>query len=290
MANLKDLRLRIKSVKSTKKITTAMKLIAAAKLKKAQEAAQAARPYAREMTLMLNDLLARQESVESLPRLLRGNGQETHLLVVITSNRGLCGAFNSSIVRQAKKMIRTYLAEKKNVHLITVGKKSIDMLRQEFGPLIIARHLAVVNPSFSYAESIASDILHRFDNGEFDVCTVLYNSFVSALDQQVTAQQLIPFASTPSERTRTSPSSLYDYEPSQEVVLDKLLERNIKIQVYHALLESTASENGARMAAMDGATRNATTLINTLNLTYNRMRQAQITTELIEIISGAEAL
>ena len=295
MANLKDLRSRIKSVQSTKKITSAMKMISAAKLKKAQEAAESSRPYATEMGRIMADLVEKQTSTDNAPKLLVGTGSDQkHLIVVVTSNRGLCGGFNTSVGREVKKLVRSLEADQKQVQIMVVGKKGVDLLKQEHGHQVVAEHLSITNPRFFNAESIAMDIVNRFDKGDFDVCTLVYNKFISALAQEATLQQIIPFknkVSNSNEESTVEPlASIYEYEPSQEEVLDKLLPRNIKVQIFSSLLESTASEHGARMAAMDGATRNAEDMIGNLNLTYNRTRQAVITSELIEIISGADAV
>lgn len=296
MANLKDLRLRIKSVQSTKKITSAMKMIAAAKLKKAQNAAESSRAYTAEMGRIMADLVSKQTATDTTPKLLSGTGKDQkHLVVVITSNRGLCGGFNTIIIRKVKKFIRAQEAQQKNVEIIIVGKKGVDLLRQDHGHRLVGEHLSITNPRFFNAEAIAADIIERFEKGAFDVCTLAYNKFISALAQEPTLKQIIPFKGTLEEQkaqSETPPSldSIYEYEPSQEEVLDRLLPRNIKVQIFSALLESMASEHGSRMAAMDGATRNAEDLIGNLNLTYNRTRQSYITSELIEIISGAEAL
>ena len=295
MANLKDLRNRIKSVQSTKKITSAMKMIAAAKLKKAQNAAESSRPYAAEMGRIMSDLVSKQTASDTTPKLLSGTGHDQkHLVVVLTSNRGLCGGFNTSVTREVKRFIATQEAQQKNVTVLMVGKKGIDLFKQDHGHRLIGQHLSITTPRFFNAEAIATDIIERFEKGEFDVCTIAYNKFISALSQEPTLKQIIPFKGTiaDQENQETTPSleSIYEYEPSQEAVLDHLLPRNIKVQIFSALLESAASEHGSRMAAMDGATRNAEDLIGNLNLTYNRTRQAYITSELIEIISGAEAL
>lgn len=295
MANLKDLRNRVKSVKSTKKITSAMKMISAAKLKKAQQAAEASRPYTTEMGRIMADLVAKQVSNDNSPKLLSGTGHDQkHLIVVVTSNRGLCGGFNTSVTKEVKKLIRSLEADKKTVEVMIVGKKGIDLLRMDHGHQVTGEHLAMSTPRFFNAEAIAADILERFENGAFDICTLIYNKFISALAQEPTLKQLIPFkgeiSGGNSDQNISPLESIYEYEPSQEEVLDRLLPRNIKVQIFSALLESSASEHGARMAAMDGATRNANDLIDNLNLTYNRTRQAAITSELMEIIAGAEAL
>jgi F-type H+-transporting ATPase subunit gamma len=296
MASLKDLRNRIASVKSTRKITSAMKMVAAARLRRAQEQAEAARPYAQRMDRMLAALAANVQGRSGAPRLLAGSGGDAvHLVVVVTSDRGLCGAFNSSVVRGARQLIRSLLADGKTVKILTVGRKGRDQLRREYGRSIIEsfegigrRHLA-----FGEAEGVAEKIAHLFAAGEFDVCTVFYNQFKSAITQIVTRQQLIPFAPSASATPTTEDKAargVYEFEPEEEEILAELLPRNLAIQIYRALLESSAGEHGARMTAMDNATRNAGEMIGKLTLTYNRTRQAFITKELIEIISGAEAL
>lgn len=296
MANLKDLRNRIKSVQSTKKITSAMKMIAAAKLKRAQNAAESSRPYASEMGRIMSDLVSKQTANDTAPKLLSGTGRDQkQLVVILTSNRGLCGGFNTTLTREVKKFIATQEAQQKNVTLLMVGKKGIDLFKQDHGHRLVGQHLSITEPRFFNAEAIAADIIERFEKEEFDVCTIAYNRFISALSQEPTLKQIIPFKGAiieEEENQKDTPSldSIYEYEPSQGAVLDRLLPRNIKVQIFSALLESAASEHGSRMAAMDGATRNAEDLIGNLNLTYNRTRQAYITSELIEIISGAEAL
>jgi F-type H+-transporting ATPase subunit gamma len=293
MPNLKDLRLRVKSVQSTKKITSAMKMISAAKLKKAHAAIEASRPYTYEMEKMIFDLIHSRKNKSLSSRLLEGTGQDkTHLLVVVTSNRGLCGGFNSTIARATSKLIQELTHQGKEILLIVVGKKGQEQLSLQFKDLIYSQHLAMTQPRFFNAESLANDVLKLFNQGRFDVCTLIYNKFVSALSQVVTQQQLIPACFDPQTQPDLKPAgtSIYKYEPSEVEVLNQLLPRHLKVQLYLTLLESTASEHGARMAAMDGATRNASELIDSLNLTYNRTRQAYITSELIEIISGADAL
>lgn len=302
MANLKDLRTRIKSVQSTKKITSAMKLIAASKLRKAQERVQSTRPYAIYMAYMLVDLISRQEKLRSVPKLLIGTGQEQrHLLVVATSNRGLCGSFNSAIIRLTRTIIQQLQNEGKDIQIYCIGQNGYDHLHHEFKAHIIAKKPSVTDPGFHDAEAIALELIDRFEAGEFDVCTFVYSRFLSPLKQEVTAHRLIPFTQLEDDFTmfnlgpvdfnyKVEHASIHEYEPSKEEVLSELLPRNIKTQVFRAMLENAASEHGARMAAMDGATRNATDMINDLTLTYNRTRQAHITRELIEIISGAEAL
>ena len=298
MPNLKDLRVRIASVKSTQKITSAMKMVAAAKLRRAQEQAEAARPYAERMDRMLGSLAAATAGREGAPKLLAGTGRDqVHLLVVGTADRGLCGGFNSNIVRGVRRRVTELRADGKTVKLLCVGRKGRDQLRREFGDAIIDTIEDVTRPSlrFEAAESIAKRIAQMFEAGELDVCTIYYARFKSAISQIVTAQQLIPFAPSTedgAEAEQAGPASLavYEYEPTEEEILAELLPRNLAVQIYRALLENNASEQGARMTAMDSATRNAGEMIDKLTLTYNRTRQAVITKELIEIISGAEAL
>ncbi len=298
MPSLKDLRVRIASVKSTQKITSAMKMVAAAKLRRAQEQAEAARPYAERMERMLSSLAAASAGREGAPELLAGKGRDqVHLLVVGTADRGLCGGFNSSIVREVRRRITVLRGDGKTVKLLCVGRKGRDQLRREFGAAIIDTVEDVARPRlrFEAADEIAKRIAQMFEAGEFDVCTIYYARFQSAISQVVTAQQLIPFApstedSAEAEQTGPATLAVYEYEPSEEEILAALLPRNLAVQVFRALLENSASEHGARMTAMDNATRNAGDMIDALTLTYNRTRQAVITSELIEIISGAEAL
>lgn len=298
MPNLKDLRVRIASVKSTQKITSAMKMVAAAKLRRAQEQAEAARPYAERMERMLSSLATASAGREGAPALLAGNGQDqVHLLIVGTSDRGLCGGFNSSIVREVRRRIKVLRDDGKTFKLLCVGRKGRDQLRRDFGSAIIDTIEDVARPRlrFESADAIAKRAAQMFEAGEFDVCTIYYARFQSAISQIVTAQQLIPFAPAGSDGAEAAEASgnslaVYEYEPSEEEILAALLPRNLAVQVYRALLENSASEHGARMTAMDNATRNAGDMIDNLTLTYNRTRQAVITSELIEIISGAEAL
>ena len=294
MASLKELRSRITSVKSTQKITSAMKMVAAAKLRRAQEQAEAARPYAERMDRMLGSLAASLKGRAGVSPMLAGTGSDqTHLLVVITSDRGLCGGFNTSIVRRARQMARDLKAEGKTVKIVCVGRKGRDQLRRDLGSSIIDSYTDVGRRrlSFEDADEIARKVTELFLAGEFDVCTMIYNRFKSAISQIVTAQQLIPFAAPEGEQGGEGGSAaVYSYEPDEAEILADLLPRNLAVQVFRGLLESAASEHGARMSAMDNATRNAGDMINGLTLTYNRTRQAQITKELIEIISGAEAL
>ncbi|GIK99402.1 MAG: ATP synthase gamma chain [Alphaproteobacteria bacterium] len=292
MPSLKDLKNRINSVKSTQKITSAMKMVAAAKLRRAQEQAEAARPFAERMERVVGSLAASMAGQEGAPAMLAGTGRDqTHLLVVITSDRGLCGAFNSSIVRAARRTIRDLQAEGRTVKLLCVGRKGRDQLRRDHGKLIVGTIEDVGRPrlGFDAADAIAQRLTSMYEAGEFDVCSVLYNKFKSVIAQIVTLQQLIPFA-PPAETVEAGGGVVYEVEPDESEVLAGLLPRNLAVQVYRALLESAASEQGARMTAMDNATRNAGDMINKLTITYNRSRQAYITKELIEIISGAEAL
>lgn len=296
MPSLKDIRNRISSVKSTQKITSAMKLVAASKLRRAQEQAEAGRPFAERMARMLTSLAGGVSGETGGPKLMVGTGSDkVHLLVVITSDRGLCGGFNGSIVRDAKRQIARLRGEGKEVKLLCVGRKGRDLLRREHASLIIQSYEEIGKKrlSFAEAEMIANKILERFDAGEFDVCSMIYNKFKSAITQIVTLQQIIPFSPAANDNAGEAggaAKALYEYEPSEEKILTDLLPRNLAIQVYSALLESAASEQGARMSAMDNATRNAGDMIKKLTLVYNRTRQASITKELIEIISGAEAV
>jgi len=289
MASLKDLKNRIASVKSTQKITKAMQMVAAAKLRRAQEAAEAARPYAERMTAVMSGLAASVGGSDNAPRLLAGTGSDkVQLLVVMTSERGLCGGFNSTIVRLARAKANELLAQGKTVKILTVGKKGREQLKRDLGDHFVG-HVdlgEVKKMGYDVAQSIARDILSRFDAGEFDVATLFFNRFQSVISQIPTAQQVIPASFSDA----AGASTLYDYEPSEEGILADLLPRGVATQVFTALLENGASEQGARMSAMDNATRNAGDMINRLTIQYNRSRQAAITKELIEIISGAEAL
>jgi F-type H+-transporting ATPase subunit gamma len=294
MPSLKDLKVRINSTKSTQKITSAMKMVSAAKLRRAQEQAEAARPYAERMNRVLGRLAAAASGKDGAPALLAGNGKDqTHLLVVMTSDRGLCGGFNSSISRGARKLARDLKAQGKTVKIFCIGRKGRDQLKREFSNEIIGTVEDVGKPrlTFAAAEAIATKILHMFEHGEFDVCELIYNQFKSAMTQIVTIQQLIPFApAAANENEPGGSAAYYEYEPDELEILSALLPKNLGMQVFRALLENAASEQGARMTAMDSATRNAGDMINRLTITYNRSRQAAITKELIEIISGAEAL
>ncbi|WP_343081069.1 F0F1 ATP synthase subunit gamma [Ostreiculturibacter nitratireducens] len=290
MPSLKDLKNRIGSVKSTRKITKAMQMVAAAKLRRAQDAAEAARPYAERMTAVMAGLAASVGGSDSAPRLLSGTGSnQTHLLVVMTSERGLCGGFNSTIVRLARTRIAELQSQGKTVKIITVGKKGREQLKRDYAKLFVA-HVdlsEVKRIGYDTAQGIARDLIKRFEAGEFDVATLFFNRFQSVIAQVPTAQQVIPAVF---EEGAGEASTLYDYEPSEEGILADLLPRGVATQVFTALLENGASEQGARMTAMDNATRNAGDMIDRLTIQYNRSRQAAITKELIEIISGAEAL
>jgi F-type H+-transporting ATPase subunit gamma len=288
MPSLKDLKNRIGSVKNTRKITKAMQMVAAAKLRRAQEAAEAARPYAERMNAVMAGLASSVGGSDTAPRLLAGTGSDkVHLLVVMTAERGLCGGFNSTIARLARVRANELLADGKTVKILTVGKKGREQLKRDLSQHFIG-HVDlgdVKRVGYVNAQGIARDILSRFDAGEFDVATLFFNRFQSVIAQIPTAQQIIP-----AMFEGGAASALYDYEPSEEGILADLLPRNVATQVFTALLENGASEQGARMSAMDNATRNAGDMINRLTIQYNRSRQAAITKELIEIISGAEAL
>ncbi|CDP53541.1 F0F1 ATP synthase subunit gamma [Paradevosia shaoguanensis] len=291
MPSLKDLKNRITSVKSTQKITKAMQMVAAAKLRRAQETAEAARPYAERMSKVLAGLGAAYEGRAGAPILLAGTGKDqVHLLVVATGERGLAGAFNSAIARLARDHAQQLLAQGKTVKILTVGRKGQDILKRQFAANIVEYITLrdVKQVGFSNAQAIGDKVLSMFAAGEFDVATLYYSKFASVIAQIPTAQQLIP---AKFEATEADASALsYEYEPSEEAILNDLLPRNISMQIYRALLENGASFYGAQMSAMDNATRNAGEMIRKLQLSYNRQRQAQITKELIEIISGAEAL
>ncbi len=290
MASLKDLKTRINSVKSTQKITAAMKMVAAAKLRRAQEAAESGRPYADRMRLVTSNLVARAD-VSSAPALLIGNGKSTtHLLVVISADRGLCGGFNGSITRQTRTELTRLQDEGKTVKLLMVGRKSADALRREYGKQFIdsIEGIQGTSVSFSDAASLGDTIRTGFEAGDYDVCTMIYNKFVNAITQEITLTQLIPAEMNVVDDSNASVN--YEYEPEDDELLGSLLPRILSTQLYSALLESSAAELAARMTAMDNATRNAGDLIDRLTLVFNRTRQAAITNELIEIISGAEAV
>jgi len=292
MANLKDLKNRIGSVQSTQKITKAMKMVAASKLRRAQEAAEAARPYAERMENVLGSLASSMIGQPGAPKLLAGTGaDDVQLVVVATSERGLCGGFNANIVKAARQKITRLLNDGKDVKIITIGKKGASSLKREFGSRIV-HHFDmshVKKLGFGDAQPITQKILDMFDGGEFDVCTLFYAEFESVLTQNVKGLQLIP-ASFEVNEDEDSGDAVYEYEPDETEILEELLPRNMGIQIFRGLLENGASEQGARMTAMDNATRNAGDMIDRLTLDYNRSRQAAITNELIEIISGAEAL
>ena len=289
MPNLSDLKNRIASVKSTRKITKAMQMVASAKLRRAQDAAQAGRPYAERFNAVMAGLAASVGASEGGPKLLTGTGSDqTHLLVVMTAERGLCGGFNSNIAKLARMAAQQLLAEGKTVKILTVGKKGRESLKREFGALL-ADHVDlsdVKRVGYDNASAIAQNVLHRFDAGEFDVAKIFYSEFGSIVNQIPTELQVIPAKF----EAATDEDTVYDYEPSEEGILADLLPRSVATQIFTALLENAASEQGARMSAMDNATRNAGEMIDKLTIQYNRSRQAKITNELIEIISGAEAL
>ena len=294
MPSLRDLRVRIRSVRSTQKITSAMKMVAASRLRRAQEQAEAARPYALRMERVLASLASRMSGLSGGPKLLAGTGKDqVHLLIVATSDRGLAGGFNATILRESRRQIRALTGVGKDVKIFTIGRKGRDGLRRDHARLIVdsLTDIGRRRVSFDEARDISQRILAMFEAGQFDACSIVFNRFRSAMTQIVTVQQLIPFA--PPE-TADAPAlaggAIYEFEPDEEEILAELLPRNLAVQIYTALLENAASEQGARMTAMDNATRNAGDMINRLNTVYNRSRQAAITKELIEIISGAEAL
>ncbi|KAF0116719.1 MAG: F-type H+-transporting ATPase subunit gamma [Rhodobacteraceae bacterium] len=288
MPSLKDLKNRIGSVKNTRKITKAMQMVAAAKLRRAQEAAEAARPFAERMTAVMSALAAGVGTGEGAPKLLAGNGRDqVHLLVVMTSERGLCGGFNSSIVKLARLKANELVTAGKTVKILTVGKKGREQLRRDWGQTFVG-HVdmsEVKRVGYANAQGVAREVMAAFEAGEADVVTIFYNRFQSVISQIPTMQQVIP-----AKFETANVTALYDYEPSEEAILADLLPRGVATQIFTALLENGASEQGARMSAMDNATRNAGDMINKLTIQFNRSRQAAITKELIEIISGAEAL
>jgi F-type H+-transporting ATPase subunit gamma len=293
MPSLKDLRNRIRSVRSTQKITSAMKVVAASRLRRAVEQAEAARPYAQRMERVLASLAGRMAGLPGAPPLLVGSGRdETHLLVIATSDRGLAGGFNASILREARRQIRALEPMGRKVTILTIGRRGRDGLRRDYGRLIRDSMIDIGRRqlSFDEARGIAERILVLYQEGTFDVCTIIYNRFRSALTQIVTMRQLIPLAPGTGDEAAGLAGAVYEFEPSDEEILGELLPKNLAIQIYGALLENAASEQGARMTAMDNATRNAGEMIDRLTINYNRTRQAAITKELIEIISGAEAL
>ncbi len=291
MPNLKDLKNRIESVKNTRKITKAMQMVAAAKLRRAQDAAEASRPYSERFNAVLASLAASVGSSESAPILLRGTGkQDVHLLIVMTAERGLCGGFNSNIAKLARSHAAKLKEDGKQIKIITVGKKGRDALKRDLGEYFIEHVDLSEFKSIKYvnAQAIAKALLARFDNNEYDVATIFYSKFVNVVSQIPTAQQIIPAIFE--DHSLVSEKTIYDYEPDEETILADLLPRGVATQIFAALLENGASEQGARMSAMDNATRNAGDMIDKLTIEFNRSRQAVITNELIEIISGAEAL
>ena len=292
MPSLKTYRLRIRSVQSTQKITKAMKMVAAAKLRRAQEQAMAARPYAEAMDNLMASLGASFKGGTG-PRLLAGTGSDqVHLLIVATADRGLCGAFNSSIVREARRTIRALMAEGKTVKVLAVGRKGRDQLRRDFAGNIVETITDLGRPrlSFADAQKVSARVMELFEAGEFDVATVIFNRFKSAMTQIVTVQQLIPPQPPEDAAPVTVGGAIYEFEPDEAEILADLLPRNLTVQIFRALLENAASFYGSQMTAMDNASRNAGDVIKKLTLRMNRSRQASITKELIEIISGAEAV
>jgi F-type H+-transporting ATPase subunit gamma len=294
MPSLKDLKNRISSVKSTRKITSAMKMVAASKLRRAQEHAESARPYGERMARMLASLCRNLVITEGTPKLIAGTGKsDAYLLVVVTSDRGLCGGFIGYIVRETRRLIRVLESEGKTVKLLCVGRKGRDLLRRDHAAKIVATFTDIGRKhlSFSEADEITNKIMQMFNAGEFDICQIVYNRFKSAISQIVTVKQVVPVSIEKAEAANENePVAQYEFEPDEETILAELLPRNLAMQVFGSLLESAAGEQGARMSAMDNATRNAGDMINKLTLNYNRTRQAYITKELIEIISGAEAV
>ncbi len=291
MASLDDLRKRIVSVKSTQKITKAMKMVAAAKLRKAQESAEKGRPYSEKMQNIILNLTESISDPLNAPKLLVGTGKEqTHLCVVMTSDRGLCGGFNTNICRLAKNYFLKVLKEGKNLKIITVGTKGHDQLKREYGKHIINKlsFKDVKKISFNEADEVGKIILNLFDKNEFDKCILFYNNFKNVMTQIPQAQQIIP--AEKKENSKKNDEVFYEFEPDEDEILEDLLPKNISTQVFKAFLENSASEQGSRMTAMDSATRNAGDLVKSLTIVYNRSRQAAITKELIEIISGAESL
>ena len=293
MPSLKDLRNRITSVKSTQKITKAMKMVAAAKLRKAQESAEKGRAYSEKMNLIINNLKNSITDINSAPKLLAGTGKdEIHLCIVMTADRGLCGGFNTNICKKAREYFKQILKNNKKLKIITVGSKGADQLRRGFKDYIIERisYKNLKNISVNEASEITSKIITMFNKEEFDVCTIFYNKFKSVISQEPQAQQIIPVESQEVTQKENDEDVQYEFEPEENEILEHLLPQNITTQIFKAFLENAASEQGSRMSAMDNATRNAGDLIDKLTINYNRSRQAVITKELIEIISGAESL
>lgn len=298
MPSLRDYRDRIASVKSTRKITSAMKMVAASKLRRAQEQAEASQPYAQAMSEMMARVAKNVVIGEGSPKLLAGTGSDQrHLIIVVTADRGLCGGFNGNVVKEARKLYSSLKADGKDVFLLCAGRKGRDLLRRAYGQQIWESFTGITGKSrvdYADANQIARFVLEKFQDGEFDVCHLVYNSFVSVLTQKPQARQIIPFKLPESgeqpEEKKEGLFSPYEFEPEEERILGALLPKNIGVQIYRALLDSAAGEQAARMTAMDNATRNAGDMIASLTLKYNRARQAHITKELIEIISGAEAI
>ena len=296
MATLKDLRNRIKSVKSTQKITKAMKMVAAAKLRKAQDRAEKGRPYSDKMNVIITNLKNSITDIDSAPNLLVGNKKsQKHLCIVMTADRGLCGGFNTNICRRARLFFNEALESGKELKIITIGSKGHDQIKRVFGKYVIDKisFKDLKQISINESDEVTTKVIDMFNQDEFDVCTIFYNKFKSIMSQEPQAQQVIPILSTTKENLQEEGSenqSQYEYEPDQEEILENLLPKNISTQIFKAFLENAASEQGSRMSAMDSATRNAGDLINKLTINYNRSRQAVITKELIEIISGAESL
>ena len=293
MPNLKDLKNRIESVKSTRKITKAMQMVAAAKLRRAQEAAEASRPYSERFNAVMAGLAASVGGSDSAPKLLSGTGSDkVQLLVVMTSERGLCGGFNTNIVKLAKARAKEVLAAGQELKILTVGKKGRDQMKRDYADNLIGHvdQSEIKRIGYGDAQVVAQDVLSRFDAGEFDVATIFYAKFQNVVTQIPTAHQIIPASFEAGEDEGEAVSTVFDYEPSEEAILADLLPRGVATALFSAMLENGASEQGARMSAMDNATRNAGDMIDNLTIQYNRSRQAVITNELIEIISGAEAL
>ena len=292
MPSLDDLKKRIKSVKSTQKITKAMKMVAAAKLRKAQENAEKGRPYSQKMQNIILNLTKSINDIENAPKLLVGTGQDkTYLCVVLTADRGLCGGFNSNICKLAKTNFQKILKDGKNLKIISVGSKGLDQIKREYGKYVIKKFSFKDKKqiSFKEAEIIGTEIINLFKNNQFDKCILFYNNFKNVITQIPQAHQIIP-AEIKSSETKNESSLSYEFEPEEDEILEDLLPKNISTQVFKAFLENAASEQGSRMTAMDNATRNAGDLVDKLTINYNRSRQASITKELIEIISGAESL
>lgn len=291
MASLDDLKKRIASVKSTQKITKAMKMVAAAKLRRAQESAEKGRPYSEKMNNVILNLSSGISDKENAPKLLSGTGNDkVHLCVVMTSDRGLCGGFNSNIIKKAKSYFSKILSEGKELKIITVGSKGNDQLKRMYGDKIIENISFKESKNANYfdADKVGKIVINKFESSEFDICTIFYNQFKNVITQIPQAQQIIPLNSEDSEENISEES--YEFEPDEDEILSNLLPKNISTQIFKAMLENSASEQGSRMSAMDNATRNAGEMVDKLTIQYNRSRQAAITKELIEIISGAESL